>query len=173
MGDPLTNRLLKDQRHLSAAEGWIELGLHLEAAVELEQITPQQQGHPDVLELRWHICAKEKQWLACVELATIIIQLAPERVDGWIHRSFALHELRRTQEAFTQLLPVVSRFPSVWTLPYNLACYAAQLHQFAEAQKWLEQALVLDKKKVQQAARDDDDLKPLWDDLGGVMWEQE
>ena len=164
---------LNDQRHLEAADGWLELGLPLEAAAELAKITTLHQGHPDVLELRWHICAKEKQWLACVELATIIIELAPERVDGWIHRSFALHELRRTQEAFTQLLPVVGRFPSVWTIPYNLACYAAQLHQFAEAQKWLKLAVVLDQKTVQQAAQDDEDLKPLWDSLGGVMWDRE
>jgi len=164
---------LNDQRHLTVAEGWIELGLHLEAATELEQITPQLQSHPDVLELRWHISAKEKQWAACVELATVITQLAPERVDGWIHRSFALHELRRTQEAFTQLLPVIGQFPSVWTIPYNLACYAAQLHQFDEAQKWLKLAVVLDQKTVQQAAQDDEDLKPLWDSLGGVMWDRE
>lgn len=164
---------LNDQRHLAAAEGWLELGLPLEAKAELAKITTQQQSHPDVLELRWHICAKEKLWPACVEIATTITQLAPERVDGWIHRSFALHELHQTQEAFQQLFLVVDRFPSVWTIPYNLACYAAQLHRFDEAKKWLEQALALDKKTVQQAARDDDDLKPLWDNLGGVMWERE
>jgi hypothetical protein len=27
---------LEDQRHLTAAEGWLELGLHLEANVELD-----------------------------------------------------------------------------------------------------------------------------------------
>ena len=157
---------LDDKRHLDAAEGWIELGLHLEAAVELEKITPQLRGHPDVLELRWHINAREKKWETCVEIAAAVIKLAPQRSDGWIHRSFALHELHRTQEAFNQLLTAVDRFPKIWTIPYNLACYASQLHQFAEAQKWLEQALLVDKKMVLQAAQDDTDLKPLWDNLG-------
>ena len=164
---------LNNQRHLEAAEGWLELGLPLEANAELKKITPQQQGHPDVLELRWHISAKEKKWATCVEIAAAVIQLAPERVDGWIHRSFALHELQKTQEAFQQLLTAVDQFPKVWTIPYNLACYAAQLHQFNEAQKWLEQALALDKETVLQAARDDDDLKPLWDSMGGALWERE
>ena len=164
---------LNDQRHLEAAEGWLELGLPLEAAAELAKITTLHQGHPDVLELRWHICAKEKQWPACMEIAATITQLAPDRVDGWIHRSFALHELHKTQEAFQQLFLVVDKFPSVWTIPYNLACYAAQLHRFDEAKKWLEQALALDKKTVQQAAQDDKDLQPLWNNLGGVMWERE
>lgn len=164
---------LNDQRHLEAAEGWLELGLPLEAKAELAKIPQQLQGHPDVLELRWHICAKESLWAACLKISAAIIQLAPERVDGWIHHSFALHELQRTQDAINQLLPVVERFPKVWTIPYNLACYAAQLHQYHEAKKWLGQALALDKKMVQQAAPDDKDLQPLWDNLGGVMWEWE
>ena len=60
---------LDDKRHLEAAEGWLELGLHLEANEELEKITPQLRGHPDALELRWHIFAKEKKWEACVDIA--------------------------------------------------------------------------------------------------------
>jgi hypothetical protein len=41
-----------DQRHLEAAEGWIELGNHLEANEELENITPEHRAHPAVLEVR-------------------------------------------------------------------------------------------------------------------------
>ena len=163
---------LDDKRHLEAAEGWLELGLHLEANEELERITPQLRAHPDVLELRWHIYAKEKKWEACLDIAATIIQRAPKSVDGWIHRSFALHELKRTQEAFNQLLPAADKFPKVWTIPYNLACYASRLHQFDEAGKWLKQAIALDQKTVQAAAIDDDDLKPLWASLGGTMWKQ-
>lgn len=164
---------LNEKRHLEAAEGWLELGLHLEANAELEKLSPQRQGHPDALELRWHIFAKEKKWEACVDLAAAIIKLAPQRADGWIHRSFALHELRRTEEALAQLRPAVDTFPNVWTIPYNLACYASQLHHFTEAKTWLDQALTVDKKKVQHAAQDDEDLKPLWESLGGTLWERE
>ena len=159
---------LDDQRHLEAAEGWLQLGLHLEANDELEKITAQLRGHPDVLELRWLIYAKETKWEACVDVGAAIIKRAPERSDGWIHRSFALHELQRTQEAFDQLLPVAARFPKIWTIPYNLACYASRLHQFDVAGKWLKQALTVDRKTVQQAAVEDEDLKPLWASLGGV-----
>lgn len=164
---------LDDERHLAAAEGWLELGLPLEANTELEQLTPPLQGHPDVLELRWHISASEKKWEACLAIATAIITVAPTRSDGWIDRSFALHELHRTQAAFNELRPVVDRFPTVWTIPYNLACYASQLHQFDAAQKWLNQALAVAPQLVQQAARDDDDLKPLWASLGWALWDRE
>ena len=161
---------LDDQRHLEAAEGWLQLGLPVDALAELEKITPELQGHPDVLELRWHISAKEKNWAACVDLAEAIIKLAPDRADGWIHRAFALHELKRTQEALHQLLPAVGLFPKVWTIPYNLACYASVLRQFDKAQQWLNQAWALDPEPVQQAAQADEDLQPLWDSRGGGMW---
>lgn len=46
------------------------------------------------------------------------------------------------------------------------------LHQFDEAQKWLKRAIALDRETVQQAALDDEDLKPLWDSLGGTMWKR-
>jgi hypothetical protein len=29
--------------------------------------------------------------------------------------------LKRTQEAFDELLPVAGTFPKVWTIPYNLS----------------------------------------------------
>lgn len=49
-----------DSFHLRAAIGWIELGNCLEANEELENISPSMRVHPDVLNLRWHICAKAK-----------------------------------------------------------------------------------------------------------------
>ena len=162
---------LTDKRHLTAAEGWLELGLHLEANAELEKITPQLHDHPDVLDIRWQIYAKEKKWEACIDIATEIIKCAPRRSCGWINRSFTLHEMQRTQEAFDQLLPVVDKFPKIWTIPYNLACYASQLHRFDEAQKWLKQAMAVDAQTVQAAAQEDEDLKPLWDNLDGTMWQ--
>jgi hypothetical protein len=38
----------QDLRHLQAAQGWFELGNHVEAAEELEQISPQLRAHPPV-----------------------------------------------------------------------------------------------------------------------------
>jgi hypothetical protein len=49
-----------DSHHLKAAEGWLGLGNYLEANDELENIGPQMRAHPDVLEIRWEIYAKEK-----------------------------------------------------------------------------------------------------------------
>lgn len=37
---------LHDQRHLDAAQGWLELVNHLEANEELENITAKNRAHP-------------------------------------------------------------------------------------------------------------------------------
>ena len=43
----------QDQHHLAAAQGWFELGDHLEANEELERITASNRAHPAVLEVRY------------------------------------------------------------------------------------------------------------------------
>ena len=161
-----------DSIHLKAAEGWLELGDHVEANEELEKVTPTLRAHPDVLELRWQIYAKEKKWGACVDIAEAVIKLDSNRPDAWIHRSFALHELKRTQEAFDHLLPVADRFSKVWTIPYNLACYCAQLGRLDECQAWFKKAMAIEEQTVKRMAIDDPDLKPLWDSMSGTLWKR-
>ena len=51
-----------DALHLQAAEGWVGLGDCAAAEDELEQISPASRAHPDVLQLRWRICAVAKKW---------------------------------------------------------------------------------------------------------------
>lgn len=155
-----------DLHHLSAAQGWDELGNSVESAAELEQIAPEARTHPDVLDVRWGICAKEQKWTACVEIGFSLVNLAPELPNSWIHRSFALHELKRTQEAFDNLLPAAEKFPGgAWQIPYNLSCYCSVLGRFDEAQAWFKKAMLIDDKAVHRAGTDDPDLKPLWDSM--------
>jgi hypothetical protein len=50
-----------DSHHLDAAVGWLGLGCAAEARTELDLISKLRQKHPDVLEARWTICAREKR----------------------------------------------------------------------------------------------------------------
>ena len=152
--------------HLRAAQGWLELGNHVEAHEELEKITPSLQAHPDVLTVRWEVYAAAKKWDAALDIAAALIQLEPENALGWVHRSYALHELKRTAEARDNLLRVVDRFPVSATMRYNLACYECQLGRLDKAKEWLEKAFNLgDAKGLKMAALDDPDLEPLWQSL--------
>jgi tetratricopeptide (TPR) repeat protein len=153
--------------HLLAAQGWLELSNHTEANEELDKISSCKQRHPDVLNLRWEVYAAARNWEAALEIASRLIRLDAEDPLGWVHRSYALHELKRTTEARDNLLRVVDKFPISATMRYNLACYECQLGRLEQAKEWLEQALALgDARKMKLAARDDPDLEPLWKDIG-------
>jgi hypothetical protein len=92
-----------DSIHLNAAEGWLGLGNPFEANEELEKISPLLRAHPDVSEIRWHICAKDKKWEACVDIARAITNLAPSRPAGWIHLAY-LAESCLNQRIFNYLV---------------------------------------------------------------------
>ena len=146
-----------------AAEGWLELGDWHSANAELDNITAERRAHPDVLEVRWQVSAKAGKWDACVDIGKALTQLAPDRAVSWIHHAFALHELKRTKEAWDVLSPVAHRFPTESTMPYNLACYAAQMENLIEARDLLAQAFKLgDAKQMKLIAMDDPDLAALW-----------
>jgi tetratricopeptide (TPR) repeat protein len=159
----------EDQRHAEAAEGWIGLGEFTEARKELDQIDPQNSTHPAVLEIRWQLLAREKQWAPCLDIASTLAQMLPELPLGWVHRSYCLHELKRTTEARDNLLRVVDKFAEDVIMRYNLACYECQLGRMKEAKCWLRQAFALgDARKLRAMALDDSDLQPLWNEIADM-----
>ena len=158
-----------DRHFVRAAEGWLELGDSAEAARELRQLTKAAEKHPDVLELRWRLYALTHQWDAALAIARAVIITAPERPSGWIHQSYSLHELKRTDEAWEQLLPAASKFPEDTVIPYNLACYACQLGDLLVARDWLQRAVkLLGKAEIKSMALSDGDLAPLRDYIEGL-----
>jgi predicted Zn-dependent protease len=158
-----------DIHYLRAAQGWLELGDHLEAARELDRISSSQSEHPLILMIRWMIFARAKRWEGAVPVADALVNRVPQDAYGWILRSFALHQMRQTQEAWNQLLPGAEKFPKEPNIPYNLACYATQLGRLEEARKWLRRAFEIgDGKKITLKAMQDPNLEPLWRGIGSA-----
>ena len=159
-----TRRIIEppDTHHLSAAIGWLELGNHLEANVELQRIDANLRAHPDVMEVRWQIYAKAKWWEACEDLAGAIIKLAPDRSSGWIYRAYSLRRVKGLMAAWMSLLPAAEKFPNEWLISFNLSCYSCQLGNLENARKWLLQAFDKgDRAKLKALALDEADLKAL------------
>jgi predicted Zn-dependent protease len=155
--------------HLRAAEGWLELGNWLEANEELERITPAMRAHPNVLRMRWEIYAKAGKWEMAAEVGRGISVAWPENSWGFIHYAYALHVLKRTKEAYAVLIPIADKFPDEFRISYNLACYSCQLGNLKESKQWLEKAIaVAGKKEIRLMALEDDDLKPLWKNIGQI-----
>jgi tetratricopeptide (TPR) repeat protein len=157
-----------DLHCLSAAIGWIELGVPAEAEAELDRISAEKQSHPDVLEVRWLVLAQLKRWDGALTVARALLKGAPNRCSGWLHQAYALRRAAKNglQQAWDALLPAYDKFPREPTIPYNLSCYACQLQQLEEARAWLKRALKMgDKQKIKQMALDDPDLQPLWQEI--------
>ena len=157
-----------DTHFLSAATGWLELGCRAEAKAELESISAAHQRHPDVLEVRWAICAEEKQWEAALDLARKLVRQAPDRASGWLHLAYALRRATDggLEKAWEALKPAAKKFPKEPVIPFNLSCYACQMRQLDEARLWLKRALKIGgKEKMKQMALGDPDLQPLWDEI--------
>ncbi len=157
-----------DTHYLLHSIGWIELGNVAEAKVELAQIRPEQQAHPDVLEVRWLICAEEKNWEAGLQVAQSLLEKAPDRASGWLHRAYALRRVPEggLQQAWESLLVASGKFPKVEIIAYNLSCYACQMNQMEAARLWLKRALSLgDRERIKARALEDADLAPLWREI--------
>ena len=151
-----------DHYYFSAAEGWLVLGSPSDALEELGRVSSALQDHPDVLLLRWHACAKMKDWKACVEAGRRLLAAAPDAVSSWQNYANALFYEKRYQEAFDTLFPAIEKFPKEWSIPYNLACYQCQLGKLEAAITWLKMALALgDPAEVKKHALKDPDLGPL------------
>jgi tetratricopeptide (TPR) repeat protein len=152
-----------DSIYLSAAQGWLELGNTAEAARELNQISLGACERPEVLQVRWQVAVKQLRWPEALAVAEAICRVAPQSAFGWIHRSYCLHELKRTQEAWDLLLPVADRFQEEWLVCYNLACYGCQLGHLTEGQAWFKRALQRgDPVHINRLAAEDPDLRPLF-----------
>ena len=155
-----------DSHHLLAALGWLELGLPAEAGEEIAHITPGNIEHPDVLEVRWEICAAGKRWDTGLQLAERLLQVAPDRSSGWIHRAYALRRVPGggLGKAWEALRPAYEKFPDISIIPYNLACYAAQLGRPDDAWEWLQKAVTSggEKERLRTMALVDADLESLW-----------
>ena len=152
--------------YVNAAIGWLELGNPIEAQSELGQIAVAHQNHPEVLEVRWQICARLNKWEPSLPIAQTICEVAPERPQGWLHQAVSLYRLNKTEDAWNLLLPMAEKFPKSWIIPYDLACYACQLERLEDGRKWLLRAFKLgDANQVKVLALADPDLTVLWPEI--------
>lgn len=157
-----------DTHYLRAAIGWLELGLRAEAVAELDQISPVQQRHPDVLEARWSLLAHEHRWEDALVAARDLLAEAPARSSAWLHHAYALRRAAAggLQKAWGALLPAATKFPDEPIICFNLACYACQLEQLDEARGWLKRAMKIGRREhIKLMALMDEDLKPLWKEI--------
>ena len=148
------------ERHLQAAQGYLELGLPLEANEEIEQIPPEFKTVAEVLAVRVEIFRALDAWDLMEAVARQLCQRRPDDVQAYLSLAFATRRAIGLQEALAVLAKVANRFPEEPTILFNLACYAAQLGHLDSARARLAEAIKLD-PFCRQMALSDPDLAPL------------
>ncbi len=153
---------------LRSAVGWLELGLPAEGLSELSVLPEELLIHPLVLGLRWSLHSKQQAWTKALAVARTWVQNAPDEAAAWVSRSYAARRCPGggLTEALTLLEPAGHLFPEETAIPFNLACYQAQLGNLDEARRWWAVALSRgDARELHQRALSDPDLEPLWSEL--------
>ncbi len=152
-----------------AAHGWYELGLVDDAEREIASLPIVAQLNPEVIKLRFHVARARKRPELAFNFALQLIEAEKQGMWGWLYRSQALHWQGRTLEALEGLLLVRKNWLRGFEIPYDLACYCAQLERFEEARDWFSKAVGLSKNQVavKAMALNDPDLKPLWPEIVG------
>jgi len=149
------------QRALAAVDGYLQLGMPDEALQELNAAAIEDQFQTATLRARIRVLLHLKRWKDAEALSQRGISLHPEENEFMVQRAFALHQLKRGDEAAGVLLAAPTWIRQTGILHYNLACYEAKLGDIALARQCLQAALELN-SGFKENVRNDPDLQQLW-----------
>jgi tetratricopeptide (TPR) repeat protein len=155
----------ENQKHLEAAQGFVELGMFMDANEELEEIDPEVRHLPEILAVRLEIYRALQKWELMQVVAKKLSQYDPDEVQWWISWADATRQAESIDAARHILALALNNHPRKAIVHYNLACYECQLGDITAAKKYLDKAFKLD-PKYSIVARDDEDLMPMWMMLG-------
>ena len=149
------------QKSLLAADGYLFLGLPLEALKEMESIDDSAQHASPVLRARVRVLLHLKCWDQANALSEAGNSLYPEENEFTVQRAFALHQLKKGNDAVQVLLSAPEWIRRTGILHYNLACYEAQLGDLTTARQCIQTAIEIN-SSFKKNARTDPDLARLW-----------
>jgi tetratricopeptide (TPR) repeat protein len=132
------------EQRLRAAEGYVELGMMLDAAAELEEVAPERRGESRVLALRLRIYSSLHRWLLAQTVARTLAIRDPDNVQWAVSWAYATRRVDSINVARIILIEAVERLPGAAILHYNLACYECQLGDVEVAKARLKHAIQLD-----------------------------
>ncbi len=158
-----------NQRHISYANGYRELGMYQDALEELEKIEGPDGKDRSTRLLRLAVYTDQEDWPLVAREAGSLVQEFPEEVAYWIQWAYGSRRSESVCAARTILLRALRLFPEEPCILYNLGCYACVEGEFGEALDMVSQAIAFDESYA-KLAKKDEDLKALqdWLDAGGA-----
>ena len=151
----------EDQMHLTAASGYADLGMWLEANEALEEITPDVRHVPEVLRERVFIYRGLQKWEAMAAIAERLAEWNPDDPQWFVLLAYGTRRARSLEAARSVLMRAERLHPKEGTIQFNLACYQAQLGKLEEAKAYLKRAIEID-PRFKLMGLEDPDLEPIW-----------
>ena len=151
-------------RHLHAAQGYLDLGLPLDAHGELEEIEPELRHLSEVLAIKVPIFRRLAKWELMEVVSKELCIRRPDEPEWLLALAEAIRHGRSMQAGLEVLVQAAMRFPEEARIFYRLATYQAQLGYLDAALGRLADAVRLD-PALREVARDDPDLarvRTLW-----------
>jgi len=155
----------QDQRHLTAAEGYLEMGMFLAADAALDEIAPEFRHFPQVLNIREKIYEGMERWDMAQEIAKVLMGAEPDSPRRATCLARVTRHAQSLEAAIAVLLAAIAR--GTWSnqVYYDLACYTCMAGKLDQAAAYLAEAVKLD-PSMRLIALDDEDLDQLWMALG-------
>lgn len=137
-----------DAHHVNAAIGWLDLGAPAEAALELDRASFKTLSHPEVLLLRWKICARSNNWHLALYLGRTLVRVVPEKPSSWLCLAFSLVNVQGAFDAWQELLEAARRHPRLSSVPMFLSRLCAQMTANGSSNEWLRRWELLEREAV-------------------------
>ena len=147
-------------RHVSYAQGYLELGMLAEAAAELDQIPAPANESTAVLALRLALLQEQKNWPVLRVAAGDFVRRYPEDAAAWVTWAYATRRADSLAAAERILVEAEQLHPGEPTIQFNLGCYACQRGDLKVARRRVDRAIALE-ENFRALAASDSDLAPL------------
>jgi Tfp pilus assembly protein PilF len=158
--------MIKENRNIQAAIGYLGLGMLEEANNEIECIPLDQKNSSEVLGVRLEIYRAAEKWTLMEVVARELWKRHQDQPLFWNHHAYAVRRSTGLEEAHKILSEALEKFPDDGMTNFNLGCYSCQLGDLESAKVKVGKAIKLDPQwKIH--AFNDPDLEPLWE-----MWSQ-
>ena len=138
-----------------------------DASLALDEIAPADQARIEVVGARLALYMAARKWRLAVAIARHLVEVMPENASWWIQLAYAVRRSETIEKAEAILLEARVIHPTNVIILLNLASYASLTGRTEEAKVRLRHAIDLD-ESARRLALDVEDLRPLWDWIGGL-----
>ena len=156
---------MTEQQHISAAQGYLDLGMGQRAWDELDLIDPKDRAEPEVLEMRFVILRRMEKWQMGAKIARGAVRRYPEHGAFYLLGAYHLRRVDSLNAAYDFLQSGEEHLKNDARYWFAMACYHCQLGRLDETRECVKKATQLD-RNYQWNVLEDEDLRPLWDSWG-------